>query len=52
MTYNLIQEKAFTLGINDIYLLSTIIALIGLPLSFMLKKEDNTKELSSKDIVA
>lgn len=37
-SYSLIQEKAFTMGINDIFFISTIIVLIGLPLSFMLKK--------------
>lgn len=49
---NLIQEKAFTMGINDIYFLSTIIVLIGLPLSFMLKKGGNIKELNSKELAS
>ncbi len=52
IAYDFIQEKAFTMGINDIYLLSTIIVLIGLPLSFMLKKDDNIKELPSKEILS
>ncbi|MDR3595300.1 MDR family MFS transporter [Clostridium sp.] len=47
--HNLIQEKAFTMGINDIYFISTIIVLIGLPLSFMLKKEISVKGLKSKE---
>lgn len=52
IAYNILQEKAFTMGINDIFLLSTIIILIGLPLSFMLKKESTStvKELSSNEI--
>jgi MFS family permease len=49
MAYNLIQEKAFTMGINDIFFISTIIVLIGLPLSFMLKKGVSVKELKSKE---
>jgi len=49
---NLIQEKAFTMGINDIFFLSTIIVLIGLPLSFMLKKGGNIKELNSKELAS
>ena len=47
---NLIQEKAFTMGINDIYLISTIIVLIGLPLSFMLKKGGSVKQLNSEEV--
>ena len=49
-TFNLLHEKAFTMGINDIYFISTIIVLIGLPLSFMLKKSKWTKELKSKEV--
>jgi hypothetical protein len=51
-TYNLIDEKAYTLGINDLFFASTIIVLIALPLSFMLKKEDNIKDLHSEDVAA
>lgn len=49
---NLIQEKAFTMGIDDIFFLSTIIVLIGLPLSFMLKKSSNIKDLNSKEVIS
>lgn len=35
----LLPVKAFTLAINDIYTISTIIILIAIPISFMLKKE-------------
>lgn len=51
-TYNLIHEKAYTLGINDLFFASTIIVLIALPLSFMLKKENNIKDLPSEDVAA
>lgn len=47
--YNLIQEKAFTMGINDIFLISTIIVLIGLPLCFMFKKGVSDNELISNE---
>lgn len=46
---NMIQEKAYTMGINDVFLISTIVILIGLPLSFMLKKGENIKELKTND---
>jgi EmrB/QacA subfamily drug resistance transporter len=49
MAYNLVQEKAFTMGINDIFFLSTIIILIGLPLCFMLKRGASPKELKYND---
>jgi EmrB/QacA subfamily drug resistance transporter len=52
IAYNLIQENAYTMGINDLFFVSTIIVLIGLPLSLMLKKENNIKELPSEEIVA
>ena len=52
MAYNLIQEKAFTMGINDIFFISTIIVLIGLPLSFMLKKGVSAKELKSSEVTS
>jgi drug resistance transporter, EmrB/QacA subfamily len=48
--YSLVQEKAFTMGINDIYFISTIIVLIGLPLSFMLKKSTGVKELKREEV--
>ena len=48
--YSLIKEKAFTMGINDIYFISTIIVLIGLPFSFMLKKSISAKELKSEEV--
>ncbi|MBN1037673.1 MFS transporter [Clostridium botulinum] len=50
--YSLVKEKAFTMGINDIYFISTIIVLIGLPLSFMLKKSISVKELKSKEVAS
>ncbi|AGX42772.1 MDR family MFS transporter [Clostridium saccharobutylicum] len=52
ISYNLIQQKSYTMGINDIYLLSTIIVLIGLPLSFMLKKHVGFKETQANDITS
>ena len=42
---NLIQEKAYTMGINDVFLISTIVIIIGLPLSLMLKRGTSAKEL-------
>ena len=51
-SFNLIKEKAFTMGINDIYFISTIIVLIGLPLSFMLKKSSGVKELKSEAVTS
>lgn len=48
--YSLVKEKAFTMGINDIYFISTIIVLIGLPLSFMLKKSTSVKELKTEEV--
>lgn len=48
-TNDLITEKAFTMGINDIFLISTIIVLIGLPISFMLKRSSEVNELKSKE---
>lgn len=49
---SLLQEKAFTMGINDIYFISTVIVLIGLPLSFMLKKDRVDKKVKSEEIVS
>lgn len=49
---DLVQEKAFTMGINDIFFISTIIVLIGLPLCFMLKKGTNNKELKTNEVAS
>lgn len=46
----LITEKAFTMGINDIYFISTIIVLIGLPISFMLKRSNKVNALKSEEV--
>lgn len=48
---NLIQVKAYTMGINDLFFAATLIVLIALPLSFMLKKETgNKKSLSDQEV--
>ncbi|MVX64470.1 MDR family MFS transporter [Clostridium chromiireducens] len=52
ITYSLIQEKAYTMGINDVFLISTIIILVGLPLSFMLKRNAITKEIRSDEMTS
>ncbi|WP_261828004.1 DHA2 family efflux MFS transporter permease subunit [Inconstantimicrobium mannanitabidum] len=45
---NLIHAKAYTSGINDLFFISTIIALIALPLCLALKKTSKIEELNSK----
>lgn len=42
---DLLMQKAYTMGINDIYFLSTIIVLIGLPLGFMLKSGSGARSI-------
>ena len=49
---SLVQEKAYTMGINDVFLISTIIVLIGLPLSFMLKRNVISKEIKSEEMTS
>ncbi|EKQ57182.1 MULTISPECIES: MDR family MFS transporter [unclassified Clostridium] len=49
ITNNLIQEKAYTMGINDVFLISTIVIIIGIPLSLMLKRGTSAKELKSDE---
>ncbi|WP_238884050.1 MDR family MFS transporter [Clostridium sp. YIM B02551] len=39
----LLQLKSFTLAVNDIYKISTVIILIAIPISFYLKKESESK---------
>ncbi|EHI99385.1 drug resistance transporter, EmrB/QacA subfamily [Clostridium sp. DL-VIII] len=49
---DLLAQKAYTMGINDIYFLSTIIVLIGLPLGFMLKNKMNTENIKSDQMTS
>ncbi|MED0971219.1 hypothetical protein [Bacillus paramycoides] len=36
-----IQQKAFTLSIHDVFIIATVIAMLGLPFSFYLKAKKN-----------
>ena len=49
---NILNIKSYILGINDIYTIATIVILIGIPVSFLLKRqvsieEDFTSEVSA-----
>ncbi|MED1412455.1 hypothetical protein [Bacillus paramycoides] len=36
-----IQQQAFTLSIHDVFIIATVIAMLGLPFSFYLKAKKN-----------
>jgi EmrB/QacA subfamily drug resistance transporter len=40
MGKNLVSDKSFVMGINDVYLISMIIVLIAIPLCFLLRKDE------------
>lgn len=44
----LIPLESFTLAVNDIYKIATIVILVAIPISFYLKKEDKGTELAKK----
>ncbi|MDT8718181.1 DHA2 family efflux MFS transporter permease subunit [Clostridium sp. 19966] len=48
ITPSLIANKAFVMGVNDVYFISFIIILIALPLSLLLKKEEPEEESLEK----
>lgn len=49
---NIIQERSYTMAINDVFLISTIVIIIGLPLSFMLKKSSEVKRIKTDDVTS
>jgi EmrB/QacA subfamily drug resistance transporter len=54
LSKSLLEDKAFVMGINDIYFISVIIVLLAIPLCFILKKgnsdEDKQPVLENRNI--
>jgi hypothetical protein len=47
-TDKLIPLESFTLAVNDIYKIATIVILVAIPIGFYLKKENKLVEVSKK----